>query len=254
MSGVEARAGDPAFENLWNGGVMVENGGLQQEQGIKEARELAKAYESIAGRMNGFMFRCRNDEQYTMLVLVGMVEMITGYAQKDLLYNRKTSYVSLIHPDDVPKVDTAIEKGIKARKNWAVDYRIICFNGKEMWVNEHGGAVYNQEGQVEYLEGVVVDISDRLQEIERRKSMEQVGELSKKIIKETKNILHLLQALKTLGLNARLEAGRAGEAGKGFSVIADQVKELAKETGTSAQSINDLIAELEKRLKDASEQ
>ena len=37
-------------------------------------------YESIASRMNGFLYRCRNDEHYTMLNLSGRVQELTGYA------------------------------------------------------------------------------------------------------------------------------------------------------------------------------
>lgn len=217
------------------------------------SKEIVQAYESIASRMNGFMFRCRSDENYTMLVLAGTVKAITGYDERDLINNRRVSYVSLIHPEDTPRVDAEIERGIASKSNWDIDYRIKCADRSIRWVNEHGGAVFDEQDQVIYLEGVVVDISERIQEAERRKKMEEVGTLSQQIIKETRYILQQLQALKTLGLNARIEAGRAGESGRGFSVIADQVKELANETGKSAQSITDIMTQLENKLKKTNE-
>jgi len=47
-----------------------------------------------------------------------------------------------------------------------------------------------------------------------------------------------------LALNATIEAARAGDAGQGFLVVASEVKELAKNSGESAEQINTMLDEL----------
>lgn len=47
-----------------------------------------------------------------------------------------------------------------------------------------------------------------------------------------------------LSLNARIEAARAGKAGVGFSVVADNVRKLAVESGESAANIGSIIRDL----------
>jgi len=47
-----------------------------------------------------------------------------------------------------------------------------------------------------------------------------------------------------LALNAKIEAQRAGQYGRGFSVVAEEVKELANNTGKSANEIDGLVSEL----------
>lgn len=69
----------------------------------------------------------------------------------------------------------------------------------------------------------------------------ELGEASTEIGNVIKVISSIAQQTNLLALNATIEAARAGEAGKGFSVVANEVKELAKQTAKATEDIGNRI-------------
>jgi methyl-accepting chemotaxis protein len=71
-------------------------------------------------------------------------------------------------------------------------------------------------------------------------TQETVGKLDQSsagIAQAIKVIASIAQQTNLLALNAAIEAARAGEAGKGFAVLANEIKERAKETANAAETI-----------------
>jgi len=72
-------------------------------------------FESISSRMSGFLYRCRMDDDYTMLNMFGNVQELTGYKQQDLVGNKANSYVNLIHEEDAQSVARSLTMTTKWR-------------------------------------------------------------------------------------------------------------------------------------------
>ncbi len=116
---------------------------------------------SITGRMDGFLYRCKNDASYTMLYISDGILTLSGFTPDAFIHNKLLDYSSVIHPDDLPGVYAAVDKALEARCNWNVDYRIVPEKGGAVWVREIGGGVFNAAGELTFLEGFVIDITDR---------------------------------------------------------------------------------------------
>jgi PAS domain S-box-containing protein len=204
---------------------------------------------SITGRMDGFLYRCRNDPNYTMLYISEGIYTVSGYPPSDFIGNKVRGYSSVTHPDDIGAVDAAVGKALETQTNWNIDYRIMPRQGEPVWVHEIGGGVFDSAGQLEFLEGFIIDISERKQLEQANKDLiDRIAVISEHIVKDTGNILEVLRALKMLALNARIEAARAGQMGLGFAVVAQEIKTLATTSGASAERITKLMNELQEVL------
>lgn len=83
------------------------------------------------------------------------------------------------------------------------------------------------------------------------KTVNELGTASEEIGQVVKVISSIAQQTNLLALNATIEAARAGDAGKGFSVVANEVKELAKQTAVATDDISAKIANVQESTKQA---
>ena len=72
-----------------------------------------------------------------------------------------------------------------------------------------------------------------------------LGDAAEEIGKVITVIQDIAEQTNLLALNATIEAARAGEAGKGFSVVATEVKALAKQTADATLNISDQISAIQ---------
>ncbi|MBN1828524.1 MAG: transporter substrate-binding domain-containing protein [Deltaproteobacteria bacterium] len=130
----------------------------------RKTAELAASeahFKTLVSNIPGIVYRCANDAEWSMEYISDGVEQITGFHASDFLCGGPLNYAGIIHPEDRSPVDEAVQEGVCAQKSFTKEYRVIDRDGSIRWVYEKGQGVFSDGGNLLYLDGVILDITDR---------------------------------------------------------------------------------------------
>src|SRR5689334_5531504 len=90
-------------------------------------------FQTLLANLDGMVYRCRDDADWTMEFVSEGCTRLTGYAPEDLLLNGRLSYEELTHPDDRHWVREAINAAVAEDRRFQVEYRIQHADGRVRW-------------------------------------------------------------------------------------------------------------------------
>lgn len=129
---------------------------------IEEALgECERSKTVFLSHLPGLAYRCNYDNEWTMQYVSDGCFNLTGYSPESLLYNRDLSFNDIIAPEYREVLRKEWERVLAARQPFKYEYEIITATGERKWVLEMGQGIYNDDGEVEALEGIVLDISEQ---------------------------------------------------------------------------------------------
>jgi len=126
----------------------------------KELTALNRRYHSLISNVPGITYRCLPDEQWTMLFISQEVERMTGYSP-DKFTNGEISFASIIFEEDTEADLAFIESELDRKGAFLVDYRIRCADGRTLWVEDRGLGIYHDNGELAYIDGVILDVTEK---------------------------------------------------------------------------------------------
>jgi len=133
------------------------------EKKVAEAAlaESERSKSVLLSHLPGMAYRCRYDREWTMeFVSEGCYEL-TGYRPESLLNNKELSFNDIIAPEYREVLWQQWANNLHKQQSFKYEYEIITANGERKWVLEMGQGIYDDSGNVEALEGIIIDITDR---------------------------------------------------------------------------------------------
>ena len=127
----------------------------------KSLRESERMFATLVGNLPGFVYRCRNDRNWTMEYISDGCQQITGYAPEDFIGNRKLAFNDIIQADYQDKLWNQWQEQLAGRKTFEDEYTILTAGGEVRWLWERGQGVFGDDGSLLFLEGFITDITQR---------------------------------------------------------------------------------------------
>ncbi len=135
---------------------------ITERKGAERAlRESEVHFRSLVANIPGITYRCKCDPHWTMLFISNGTEEVCGYPASDFIRNAVRSYASIIHRDDGETVTRHIHEAVAVGATWQIEYRIVHRNGTIRWVYEKGRGITDGNGDLQYLDGFILDITEQ---------------------------------------------------------------------------------------------
>lgn len=138
----------------------------KRKQARDALRESERGKSVLLSNLPGMAYRCDYDKQWTMQFVSDGCFALTGYTPEDLVFNKTLSYKDVILPEYRESIWEEWKDILAKKSSFQYEYEILTATGERKWVMEKGEGVYGEKDQIESLEGIVLDISDR-KEMER---------------------------------------------------------------------------------------
>lgn len=147
---------------------------ISQRKAMEQAlMESERSKSVLLSHLPGMAYRCANDAEWTMHYVSSGCEALTGHPAESLLYNRDLSFNDLIAPEYHQVLRDEWIRILPRHEPFRWEYEIITKDGERKWVLEMGQGVYDDDDTVVALEGIVLDVSERVAvEQERRYASE----------------------------------------------------------------------------------
>ncbi len=145
---------------------------LDREEQIQDLE--SQRFNVLVANLPGAVYRCQADAQRRVEFVSDRIEELCGYPASEFLEGDRRRLDSLIVPADLEQARAAVDEAVLAGRPWKAQYRFQHRDGRSLWVEDTGQAICRPDGTPEWLDGILLDITEQklarevIEESERR--------------------------------------------------------------------------------------
>jgi PAS domain S-box-containing protein len=133
--------------------------------------------ESVLRRSPAVVFRWRVAEGWPVEYVSENISRF-GYTADDLL-SGGIQWTAMTHPADVQRCEMEVESYLRdGVHEWSQHYRVVTREGEVRWVEDWNLAITDEKGDLTHIEGLVLDVTERVRIDEARRELQKQVENS----------------------------------------------------------------------------
>ncbi|MDQ2651782.1 MAG: PAS domain S-box protein [Chloroflexota bacterium] len=125
-------------------------------------RESESRYRSLIDHVPAVIYVLANDERQTPLYLSPRHEALTGYTNEEA-QGRAGHWLEFVHPDDRVRVAAENNRSETYGEAFRAEYRLRRKDGSYVWVLDECVPVLDAAGQLTAWQGLMLDVTERVQ-------------------------------------------------------------------------------------------
>lgn len=142
-----------------------------------QLRETRRTLSTLLTNLPGMVYRCRYDADWSMDFVSPSCLALTGHTDEAFKSQAVSFGKQVILPEDLEKVQRTVDGALRDRRPYQLSYRIRTADGSVKWVWEQGCGIFDEEGELQALEGYIIDVTQERQLEEQLRKAERLAEL-----------------------------------------------------------------------------
>jgi PAS domain S-box-containing protein len=199
----------------------------RSEEALRKSEERFRLA-ADAGRMYSFDWDLRTDK------VVRSSEHTKVLGLTEPLHSSHSEFVEKIHPDDRERFAATIAGLTPENPTAVITYRVMDRDGALVWLRSSGRGIFDAEGRLQHVIGMVADISDL------KRAEQALAEMTRKLIEAQEQE------------RARIARELHDDIGQRLALVAVELDQVQGETAGLSPEVRRRIGDLQKQAQDVS--
>ena len=143
---------------------------IRRKSAEENLRESEQNYRLLVENLPGTVFKGYKD--WSIEFFDNTIEIFTGYSV-DEFNSGRMKWIDIVIEEDIDTAKLSFIQALKTTKSYIREYRIKSNIESIHWIQERGQIVFNNKGEIEYVNGVFFDVTDRKQAKEALRESEE---------------------------------------------------------------------------------